>query len=120
VQGDALDAGRAGGDFRTFDGNPVTYPMRGMWPTGAGTGVRAFLGDWGQFVLAVRQDITLKVSNEAVIQDNTGAIVYNSFQQDLTFLRLTFRCGWQVGNTINQDQPTEASRYPVVALRTAA
>jgi HK97 family phage major capsid protein len=120
VQGDALDAGRAGGDFRTFDGNPVSYPMRGMWPTGAGTGVRAFLGDWGQFVLAVRQDITLKVSNEAVIQDNTGAIVYNSFQQDLTFLRLTFRCGWQVGNTINQDQPTEASRYPVVALRTAA
>lgn len=120
TQGDLLDAGRANGAFSEFDGNPISYPMRGMWPTGAGTGVRAFLGDWRQFVLAVRQDITLKVSNEAVIQDNTGAIVYNSFQQDLTFLRLTFRCGWQVGNTINADQPTEASRYPVVALRTAA
>jgi hypothetical protein len=112
--------GRANGSFSEFDGNPVSYPMRGMWPTGAGTGVRAFLGDWGQFVLAVRQDITLKTSSEAVIQDNTGAIVYNSFQQDLTFLRLTFRAGWQVANTVNQDQPTEASRYPVTVLRTAA
>ena len=120
AQGDRTDPGRANGDFSTFDGEPVSYPMRGMWPTGAGTGVRAFLGDWRQFVLGVRQDINIKMSSDAVIQDNTGAIVYNSFQQDLTFLRLTFRVGWQVANTINQDQPTEASRYPVVALRTAA
>jgi hypothetical protein len=28
-------------------------------------------------------------------------------------LRLTFRVGWQVANTINNQQPTEASRYPV-------
>jgi HK97 family phage major capsid protein len=120
TQGEQLDAGRANGSFTEFDGNPIVYPMRGMWPTGAGTGVRMFVGDWQQFVLAVRQDITLKISNEAVIQDGTGAIVYNSFQQDLTFLRLTFRVGWQVANTINNDQPTDANRYPVAVLRTAA
>jgi HK97 family phage major capsid protein len=118
--GERLDEGRFNGSIDMFDGSPVSYPMRGMWPTGAGTGVRAFIGDWGQFVLGVRQDITLKVSNEAVIQDGAGAIVYNSFQQDLTFLRLTFRVGWQVANTINSDQPVEANRYPVVALRTSA
>jgi hypothetical protein len=56
------------------------------------------------------------VSQEAVIQDNTGAIVYNAFQQDLTFLRLTFRIGWQVSNLINYDQPTEGSRYPIARL----
>ena len=94
--------------------------MRGLFPTGAGTGVRLFTGDWSQFVIGVRQDITLKVSNEAVIQDNTGAIQYNSFQQDLTFLRVTFRVGWQVANTINNDQAVEANRYPVAALRTAS
>lgn len=118
--GERLDEGRINGSIDQFDGTPIVYPMRGMFPTGAGTGVRAFLGDWSQFVLAVRQDITLKISNEAVIQDGTGAIVYNSFQQDLTFLRLTFRCGWQVANTINQDQLVEANRYPVVALRTSS
>lgn len=118
--GSRLDEGRANGALDQLDGMPIAYPMRGMWPTGAGTGVRAFLGDWTQFVIGVRQDITLKVSNEAVIQDNTGAIVYNSFQQDLTFLRVTFRVGWQVANLINQDQLVEANRYPVAALRTAA
>ncbi len=120
TDGRKLDEGRASGDLSLLDGMPVSYPMRGMFPTGAGTGVRLFAGDWNQFVIGVRQDITLKVSNEAVIQDGTGAIIYNSFQQDLTFLRLTFRVGWQVANLINQDQPTEASRYPAAVLRTAS
>jgi hypothetical protein len=45
-----------------------------------------------------------------------GAIVYNLAQQDMTAVRLTFRIGWQVANTINNDQPTESARYPVGAL----
>ena len=118
--GQKLDVGRTNGALDQLDGFPIVYPMRGMWPVGAGTGVRMFAGDWSQFVIGVRQDITLKVSNEAVIQDNTGAIIYNSFQQDLTFLRITFRVGWQVANLINQDQPVEANRYPVGVLRNAA
>jgi HK97 family phage major capsid protein len=118
-QGDRLDAGRLSGQMDNLDGQPVVYPMRGLWPTGP-TGVRLFAGDWNNFILGVRQDITLKVSTEAVIQDQTGAIIYNSFQQDLTFLRLTFRVGWQVANLINNDQPTESARYPVAALRPAA
>ncbi len=117
--GERLDVGRLSADMTTLDGQPLLYPMRGMFPVGAGTGVRMFAGDWNEFVIGVRQDITLKISNEAVIQDGTGAIVYNSFQQDLTFLRLTFRVGWQVANRMNNDQPTETARYPVAALRTA-
>lgn len=112
--GERLDQDRISGDLRSLDGFPIAYPMRGMWP-GVG-GPRLLAGDFSQFVVAVRQDITLRVSNEAVIQDSNGAIVYNSFQQDLTFLRLTFRVGWQVANTINYDQPTEANRYPVASL----
>jgi hypothetical protein len=34
----------------------------------------------------------------------------------MTAIRLTFRIGWQVANTINNDQPTEASRYPVARI----
>jgi HK97 family phage major capsid protein len=118
VQGDKVDAGRVTGDLAQVDGNPIVYPMRGSWSTtgGAGTNVRAIAGDWSQFVVAVRDDISLKISNEAVIQDNTGAIVYNSFQQDLTFLRVTFRIGWQVANTINNDNTNAATRYPAAAL----
>jgi HK97 family phage major capsid protein len=116
--GDRLDANRLGGDLNSLDGSPIVYPMRGLFPTGgaAGTNVRLFVGDWDEFVLGVRQDITLKVLTEAVIQDNTGAIVYNLAQQDMTALRLTFRVGWQVSNLINYDQATEANRYPAARL----
>lgn len=117
-QGDRLDQMRINGALTELDGAPIAYPMRGLWPTGggAGTNVRAFLGDWDQFVLGVRSDISMKILDQAVIQDNTGAIIYNLAQQDMTAVRLTFRVGWQVSNLINYDQPTEANRYPVARL----
>lgn len=114
-QGRKLDTGRVDGSISTLDGYPIVYPMRGLWPTTSGS-PRLFGGDWSQFVVGVRQDITMKILDQAVIQDNTGAIVYNLPQQDMTAIRLTFRVGWQVANTINNDQPTEANRYPVGSL----
>ncbi|URN11363.1 phage major capsid protein [Streptomyces radiopugnans] len=120
TQGRKLDEARLNGALDTLDGYPISYPMRGLWPVAGGVGVdgvRLFGGDWSQFVVGVRQDITMKVLDQAVIQDNTGAIVYNLAQQDMTAVRLTFRVGWQVSNTINNDQPTEADRYPVGVLK---
>jgi HK97 family phage major capsid protein len=114
-QGRKLDVGRADGGITTLDGYPISYPMRGLWPTSSGS-PRIFGGQWDQFVVGVRQDITIKILDQAVIQDNTGAIIYNLAQQDMTAIRLTFRVGWQVANTINNDQPTEANRYPVGSL----
>lgn len=115
TQGRKLDVGRADGAIQTLDGYPIAYPMRGLWSASSGQ-PRLFGGDWSQFVVGVRQDITMKILDQAVIQDNTGAIIYNLPQQDMTAIRLTFRVGWQVANTINNDQPTEASRYPVGSL----
>jgi HK97 family phage major capsid protein len=118
TQGRKLDENRINGQLSSLDGSPVVYPMRGLFPAGggAGTNVRLFAGDWSQFVVGVRQDITMKVLDQAVIQDNTGAIIYNLAQQDMTAIRLTFRVGWQVSNLLNYDQPTEANRYPVARL----
>lgn len=96
----------------------IIYPMRGLWPTGAGA-ARLISLDEAEFVLGVRQDVTFKILTEAVIQDNTGAIVYNLAQQDMVALRMVMRVGWQVANTINYDQATEANRYPAAVLRTA-
>lgn len=117
--GDRLDAGRLSGDLTSLDGSPIAYPMRGLWATsgGSGTNVRMFAGDWAnQFVVAVREDITFKLLDQAVIQDNTGAIVYNLAQQDMVAMRVKFRVGWQVGNTLNNDNPDAGSRYPAAAL----
>jgi hypothetical protein len=112
--GQRLDPGRANGTLTNIDGLPiVAYPMRGLWPAGSG-GVYSLVGDWSQFVVGVRQDITMKILDQAVITDNTGAIIYNLPQQDMTAIRLTFRVGWQVANIINYDQPSRrtATRSP--------
>lgn len=119
ADGERLDQGRLTGDLNTLDGAPITYPMRGLWGTGgvAGSNVRMFAGDWAnQFVVAVREDITFKLLDQAVIQDNTGAIVYNLAQQDMVAMRVKFRVGWQVANTLNNDNTNAATRYPAAAL----
>jgi HK97 family phage major capsid protein len=113
--GQKIDPTRIGGDLKSIDGLPVTYPMRGLFPTGSG-GVYSLVGDWSEFVVGVRSDITMKILDQAVIQDNTGAIIYNLAQQDMTAVRLTFRVGWQVANILNYDQPTEGNRYPVASI----
>ncbi|MFG3476470.1 phage major capsid protein [Streptomyces sp. NPDC047980] len=119
TQGKKLDETRVSGDLQTLDGLPVAYAMKGLFPAGggAGTNTRLFGGDFSRFVLGVRSDITMKILDQAVIQDNTGAIMFNLAQQDMTAVRLTFRVGWQVSNPINNEQPTEASRYPAAVLK---
>lgn len=118
-QGDKIDPNRVSPSYDELDGNPISYAMRGLYPSGgaAGTNVRAFVGDWTQFVYGIRKDIEVKVAEEAVIQDQTGAIVYNLFQQDMKAMRVVFRAGWQVANIVNYDRPTEANRYPAAVLR---
>jgi HK97 family phage major capsid protein len=103
----------------SIDGIPVAYPMRGQWPSGL-SAAELVAGDFDNLVVGVRQDFTYKLLTEAVITDNTGAVIYNLPQQDMVALRLVFRVGWQVANPINYDQGTEASRYPFAVLRSPA
>ena len=118
TQGQKTDVGRVDGGLSNVDGLPIVYPMRGMFPTTSGS-PRLLVGDWSQFVVAVRQDITMKVFTEGVVTDNSGTILYNLMQQDMSAIRLTFRVGWQVANLLNYDQPTEANRFPVSRLNIA-
>jgi HK97 family phage major capsid protein len=100
----------------TLWGEPLRFVAPGIWPT-AGTGAaEAIVGDFDQAILGVRQDFTYKVLTEAVIQDNVGAIQFNLAQQDMVALRVVFRVAYQVANTINYEQGTEANRYPFGVL----
>ncbi|HTE62878.1 MAG TPA: phage major capsid protein [Solirubrobacteraceae bacterium] len=100
-----------------IDAVEFTFPMRGQWPSGSGV-AEAILFDPTEYVIGVRKDFTWKLLDQAVIQDSTGAIVYNLAQQDMVALRMTMRVGWQVANTINYDRPTESERYPAGILLT--
>jgi hypothetical protein len=116
-QGERLEEVTITRDLIQFDGLDITFPMRGQWPVGTGS-AELILFDPTEFVVGVRSDITVKLFDQGVIQDGTGAIQYNLMQQDMVAVRMTMRVGWQVANTINYDQPVESSRYPAGVLRT--
>jgi HK97 family phage major capsid protein len=116
AQGDRLSGTNA--ELTEYLGQPIAYPMRGLWPTAAGSPI-AFVGDWTEFVVGVRQDITYSVHNEGVIQRVDGSIAYNLLQQDMSALRVVFRSGWQVSNRATRDQPIEGDRYPAAVVHTA-
>lgn len=99
----------------TIDGEPVSYVMSGMFPT-AVSSPEMFLGDWSQYILGVRKDITWKIATEGVIQDGSGNIVYNLLQQDMVAVRFVMRVAWQVSNYATYSNTTEATRYPLAML----
>lgn len=100
-------------------GVDITYPMRGLWPTGASK-PELIAGDFTNGILGTRQDFTYKILDQAVITDSDGNIVYNLPQQDMVALRIVFRCAFQVANVINYDEQTEANRYPFAVLTSPA
>ena len=96
-------------------GIPTTYPMAGQWPSGTGSAELIAL-QRENFIVGVRQDFTVTQSNTAVVQDGSGVVQFNAFQQDMTLFRIVFRVGWQVSNPINYQQGTEGSRYPAAVM----
>lgn len=100
-----------------LDGEPMEFPANGAFDV---TQALMFSGDFRQAVYAIRQEITYKVLTEAVIQDSSGAIIYNLAQQDMVALRAVMRLAWQVPNPVTRLQPAETQRYPFAVLTPAA
>ena len=95
-----------------LDGSPCVFPVNGA----VSATYYLLSGQWNQLVYSIRQDITYKVLDQAVIQDGSGNIVYNLAQQDMVALRAVLRLGFALPNPINRMQATEASRYPFAYL----
>lgn len=96
-----------------LDGTPLYFATDGsINPATA----YMFSGDWSQLVYAMRQDITYKILDQAVIQDNAGNIVYNLAQQDMVALRAVMRLGFALPNPINRMNQNAATRYPFAVL----
>lgn len=100
-------------------GVPVRYPAAGLWPTGTSK-PEMIVGDFSEGIVGIRQDFTWKLLDQAVIQDNTGKTIFNLPQQDMIALRMVFRVGFQVANTINYQEETAANRYPFAVITTPA
>ena len=70
----------------------------------------AIVGDFRYLVYSFRQEMTMKLLTESVIQDpNTGSILYNLSQQDMVALRFVMRLGFALPNPVNRVSGTLAS-----------
>lgn len=79
-----------------LDGAPMYFPQNGAFDN---TIAQLIIGDFKQAVYAIRQDITVKILDQGVIQDPaTKEIAYNLAQQDMVVLRVVFRMGWALPN----------------------
>ena len=96
-----------------LDGAPIYFPNDGSMVAASAL---MFSGQWDQLVYAMRQDITYKLLDQAVIQDNAGNIVYNLAQQDMVALRAVIRLGFALPNPINRMNATAATRLAFAAL----
>lgn len=77
-------------------GSPLTFPKNGSFDKSV---AQIVAGDFSQAVYAIRQDITVKILDQGVIQDpTTKEIIYNLAQQDMVALRIVFRMGWALPN----------------------
>lgn len=96
----------------SLDGAPITFPENGAFYSDI---AQLVVGDFSQAVYSIRQDITVKVLDQGVIQDPvTKEIVYNLAQQDMTALRVVFRMGWALPNPatrLNEDRTGCAFAY---------
>lgn len=82
----------------SLDGAPILFPSNGA----ISSTYWLISGQWNQLVYSMRQDITYKILDQAVIQDGAGNIVYNLAQQDMVALRAVMRIGFALPHPVTR------------------
>lgn len=107
----AYSNGAAGAMTYELNGIPVEFPLNGSWDA---TEALLVAGDFSLARYAVRQDITYKILDQAVISDGSGNVVLNLAQQDCVALRAVMRIGWALPKPVSAISGT--SYYPFSVL----
>ena len=99
----------------TIYGVPIQYINRLI--LGAPATAEAIAGDFSMGMLGVRQDLTYKILDQAVISDDAGKVIYNLPQQDMLAMRVVARFAWQVAKPYVYGQA--GTEYPFAVMQNA-
>ena len=99
----------------TIYGVPIEYTNPALWPVPATA--EALAGDFSMGMIGVRQDLTYKILDQAVISDDTGKVIYNLPQQDMLAMRVVARYAWQVAKPFVYGQT--GTEYPFAVMQNA-
>jgi len=94
-------------------GVPMRYLGGG---TGAGDNKLMLCGDFTHAVYSIRQDITYKILDQAVITNSDNTVAFNLAQQDMLALRVVMRVAWAVENPVNRVNEGAGGRFPFAVL----
>ena len=92
------------------EGVPIQYLLPGTVPATT----RAIVGDYDLAIIGVRQEITYKLLDQAVLTDAAGLVVYNLPQQDMVAMRVTARFAYATANPATR---TGGSGFPFAVLQ---
>ena len=105
------------GTPNTLYGQSLEFVKNGAWKA---SDALLMGGDWSAGVYAIRQDLTYKILDQAVISDADGKILLNLAQQDSVAMRVVLRMGWQIAHPINpMSGMADEDRYPFAVLTPA-
>ena len=99
------------GTTYALDGAPLHFPLHG----GISATYWLITGMWRHLVFAMRTDVTYKILDQAVLQDATGAIIYNLAQQDMVALRAVMRLGFALPHPLTR-MDAAGTGYPFATL----
>lgn len=116
--------------MRASDGHPIynngqLYGMNtdelrnGTWPVTTPT-TELVEVDWTKVLIGVRQDITVKMLDQAVLTDATGKVLINLAQQDCQAMRVVMRVGFQVTAPATRIAGAAGTKYPAGVVQGAA
>lgn len=95
------------------DGTPIKFSENGGWVV---EDADLVIGDSSKAIIGIRQDITYKMLDQAVLQNADGSIFLNLAQQDAVALRVVMRLGFATANPPNRVNTDDNTRSPFAVL----
>lgn len=108
----AYSSGAAGTVVYELNGSAIQFNENGAMDA---TKALLVAGNFKMARYAIRQDITYKLLDQAVITDDTGKVILNLAQQDCVALRAVMRLGWALPKPVN---PISGRNYFPFAILT--